>query len=102
MAFPFKGYCPICREQTWHYEGKCKWEYLHMPTTKIDPEREQRLVRAWDFLEHWQKRLSRSDGEQRLEEFYGAAFKFLVREGLSQHSDLGKIEIPGMKTDHIP
>lgn len=43
-------------------------------------DREQRLVRAWDFLELWQKRLSQSNGEERLEEFYSATFKFLKRE----------------------
>ena len=61
--------------------------------TKTDPERERRLVRAWDFLEHWQKRLSLADGEERLEEFYGAMFKFLRNQGLATHADIGKLDL---------
>lgn len=53
-------------------------------------DKEQQLVRAWDFLEHWQRRLSASNGAEGLDEFYGAMFKFLKREGLYQHSDVGR------------
>lgn len=89
MVFPFKAYCQDCIAETWHYDGKCKWEYLHMPPTPVEPD--PRLTRAWDFLEQWQNRLSRTNGEKRLDEFYSAMFKFLKREGLYQHSDVSKI-----------
>jgi hypothetical protein len=50
----------------------------------MDYDREIALVHAWDFLEHWQKRLSQSDGERRLEEFYSALLKFVKRENIAE------------------
>jgi hypothetical protein len=47
-------------------------------------DRERALINAWDFLEHWQQRLSQQDGEQRLEEFYSALLKFIKRENVAE------------------
>jgi hypothetical protein len=59
---------------------------------KPDISREAALAQAWDFLEHWDKRLTAPDGPERLEEFYGAMFKFLKRYRIFRHDDVGKLE----------
>jgi hypothetical protein len=41
-------------------------------------ERNDKLTRAWDFLELWQERLTRPDGEQQLPAFYAATTEFLL------------------------
>jgi hypothetical protein len=50
----------------------------------MDQAKENALTRAWDFLEHWKDALSRSDGADRLDEFYPAMIEFIRRENIAE------------------